>query len=193
MKPWSLTQTGNITQQLLAGFRHFDLRAIWDHKNWYTYHGLEGDLIHDIIMEVKSFIGSHPYEIVFIEVGHTYPSAAGYNNTELLYLISNLIGNYSIKSVDRELYDITIEEMWEMDKRIILTFDEFSDTLYNDYFYYHTSICQGVYANTPKVEDMIKHNDEMIKARVDGFVEQVSYTLTANVFYYIFIYYYFVG
>lgn len=181
IRPWGLTQTGNITEQLLAGFRHFDLRAIWDRNNWYTYHALEGDLIRDIIIELKNFVTSHPYEIVFVEVGHTYPSISGYNNTELMYLISDIVGDYMIKSSGKELIDITIKEMWEMKKRLIFSFDEFGDIIYNDNFFYHSFICEGRYANTPKVDVMIKHNDEMIKDRIEGYIMQVSYTLTADV------------
>lgn len=118
---------------------------------------------------------------MFVEVGHTYPSVKGYNNTELMYLISDIVGDYMIKNTGKELIDITIKEMWEMKKRLIFSFDEFGDIIYNDNFFYHNFICEGRYANTPKVDVMIQHNDDMIKDRIEGYIIQVSYTLTADV------------
>lgn len=181
MKPWSVTQTGNLTEQFKAGFRHIDLRAMWDFGEWRTHHALEGDRIYDMIMDIKYFIESHPYEVIIVELGHTDYSAVGWNNTELMYLISDIVGDYMLENNDTDIYDLTFKEIWEKNKRLLFLFDIFDDTLNNNKFTYLSKITEGYYANTPNVIDMIKHNNYLIKDRVNSFLLELSYTLTADV------------
>lgn len=66
MKRWSITQNGNITSQLNAGMRYFDIRALWDKNQWFIHHALEGEYIHSVFHQIKAFLEKHVFELLVL-------------------------------------------------------------------------------------------------------------------------------
>lgn len=177
--PWSITQTGNITDQLNSGFRYLDIRCCWDNNEWRTHHALLGDLISDMMYDIKRFIEKNTYEVIIIDIGHTDYSANGYNDTDLMYLISDILGDYMISS-DKDIFDMTFDEMWESNKRLIFTFDSVIPTYTHEKFFYLSRYFEGYYANSAITQTMLDHNDDLIKNKSPSFITVIPYILTPD-------------
>lgn len=72
--------------------------------------------------------------MIWIDISHTEFSADGYNNTELLYLITDIVGYYAIPT-EIEIRELKFKTMWKNDVRLLLTFDLFEETLENNKYY----------------------------------------------------------
>ena len=84
------TQGLTITQQLLSGIRFFDLRIMYEDnlKDWYSLHMVQSNVPSiDYFKEIRTFIDSHPKEIVVLWVSkHGSQCAVGqdqYPNTTI--------------------------------------------------------------------------------------------------------------
>lgn len=71
----SRSQGFNITQQLAAGIRWFDLRVYYDNRDntFYTQHALRGPAVRDLLSQIQAFLtaNSSSGELIFLQVGHT--------------------------------------------------------------------------------------------------------------------------
>lgn len=180
MKRWSVTQTGNITMQLNAGIRYLDIRALWNRDRWVIHHALEGDNITQVFNEIKTFMDNNIYEVLWIDVCHTEFSAPGYNNSELLTLITSIVGDYAITN-NTILYKKTFKEYWKENKRIILTFDVKEDAYKNNKFFFKDDILDGRFANTAYVNNMIEHNNYQLNNRTNNKMLQIFFTITPSI------------
>ncbi|MNN41356.1 hypothetical protein D3C81_1554720 [compost metagenome] len=72
IKGVSTATTRSIGQQLSDGIRSLDLRVYYNagDKQFYTYHGLMGTRITDILNDILTFLQSTSGEIVFVTMGH---------------------------------------------------------------------------------------------------------------------------
>ncbi|KAK5031227.1 hypothetical protein LTS07_004962 [Exophiala sideris] len=79
----SQTQTLNITGQLQAGIRYFDIRPTISHGQFYTGHytdelGANGESIADIISDINRFTAKGNKELIILELSHTLDTDTGY-------------------------------------------------------------------------------------------------------------------
>lgn len=79
----SQTQTLNITGQLEAGIRYFDIRPTISHGQFYTGHytddlGANGESIADIIADINRFTASGNKELIILELSHTMDTDSSY-------------------------------------------------------------------------------------------------------------------
>ncbi|KAI1628384.1 PLC-like phosphodiesterase [Exophiala viscosa] len=77
------TQTLNITGQLYAGARWFDIRPSISHGQFYTNHykdrlGANGESIADIISDINRFTAKGYKELIILELSQTLNTDAGY-------------------------------------------------------------------------------------------------------------------
>ncbi len=78
---WSITQDRDLSAQLQAGYRAFDLRIadveqFGDTFRW--WHGLSADEIFEGLQQIHDFAIEHPEEILLLEFGHfAAPSNSG--------------------------------------------------------------------------------------------------------------------
>jgi hypothetical protein len=98
VKGLATATTRTVAQQLTDGIRCLDLRMTYfsGDKQFYTYHGLLGSKITDVLADIKAFLQSTNGEIVYITMGHW----AGFGSNQNLYdqfstLVSNELGAWA--------------------------------------------------------------------------------------------------
>lgn len=95
----SQTTTQTIAQQLAAGIRCLDLRVKYNSADgcFYTFHGLLGSNMTEILGDIQSFLQSTSGEIVVVNMGHflDFPgdSVTEYANFE--NLVTSYLGDYA--------------------------------------------------------------------------------------------------
>lgn len=88
---WSKTQARSIAQQLKDGIRYFDIRVGHQNKEFYSCHGMVGDLIPDILREVMDFSKRFPREVIILDLNHFYELGSTEHNT-LCQFITDTLG-----------------------------------------------------------------------------------------------------
>ncbi|KAF2090633.1 PLC-like phosphodiesterase, partial [Saccharata proteae CBS 121410] len=83
----TLTQTFNISEQLMAGSRWFDIRPVVSGGDMYTGHysntnvvgwqGADGQSIADVISDINSFTAQY-HELIILDVSHAYDTDNSY-------------------------------------------------------------------------------------------------------------------
>ena len=95
VKGLATATTRTIAQQLNDGVRCLDLRICYFGKDFYTYHGLLGSKVSDILNDIKQFMQSTNGEIVYITMGHW----AGFDNqnlyTQFATMVSDALGAWA--------------------------------------------------------------------------------------------------
>jgi hypothetical protein len=75
----TLTQSGNVYQQLVYGARCFDIRPVYSHGKFYTGHyskimasqaGGSGRSIDDIVKDINRFTSENPGELIILDLSH---------------------------------------------------------------------------------------------------------------------------
>ena len=107
--PWAKTQDWNITQQLEAGIRYFDLRVNDDMS---MHHGIAwvGENLRFHLKEICSFLSQHPQDFVFVrlkaEQGDSNPNRFKANVEQIIqsenlkhYFVNNVNNNTLVKQV----------------------------------------------------------------------------------------------
>ncbi|MDB5229068.1 MAG: hypothetical protein JWN78_3261 [Bacteroidota bacterium] len=102
------TQFKNITEQLNAGLRIFDIRPVLYNNKYYTQHatgdyGCKGDLLSNMFTQLRDFLDQHN-EFVILEFGHF--NNTSYNDPGFSSLINNILGDklYKENSPDTILF-----------------------------------------------------------------------------------------
>lgn len=180
IRAWATSQDRTFTQQLEGGIRYFDVRAGWDAKtnSWRAFHLVIGNPVFDLLREVKTFLDTHPKEIVILEVSHFegYPTTD--NIKELEEGIIDIFGSLlippttSLKTPVKDLIERGTRAFVAMDKVPITGNVWDTDIIYN------------TYANSPKVSEMQSYNIKQIANYMSGSYSKVlfkiSWTLTPN-------------
>lgn len=180
VRGWGTSQDRTFYQQLEGGIRYFDIRAGWDSKTntWRAFHLAIGNSIFDLLNEVKSFLDTHPYEIVVLEVSHFegYPTAE--NIKALQEGILSIFGSLLIPPTDS--LRTSIQDLVLKNTRAFITMDEvpMSGSVWDSNVIYNT------YANSPKIDEMQSYNLEQIGKYMSGsyssVLYKISWTLTPN-------------
>src|ERR1700755_2315330 len=97
----STTTSRRVSDQLNDGIRCLDLRVYCDSSDpsnpkFYTYHGLRGTPMTDILSDIKSFLTGTSGEIVYVTMGHF----CGFMENSQYYdafaqLVKNELGSYA--------------------------------------------------------------------------------------------------
>ncbi|WP_445494364.1 phosphatidylinositol-specific phospholipase C domain-containing protein [Photorhabdus sp. SF281] len=144
---WAKTQNFDITQQLYAGIRYFDLRVAINNGPCIC-HSLFSTSVADVLDQVKNFIDKHQSEIIILDFNHFYELSANDHN-DLANLIENILGS---KLAPPSLGpDATPEGIWGRGAQIIVNYD------YNggDFSQNHPAFwCGSIQSNWPNTDDI---------------------------------------
>lgn len=71
---WSVCQSTPFSEQLKEGIRYLDMRLAFDSKSndLWLVHGLLAITLRDALKDIRSFVASHPGEVVLIDFNHFY-------------------------------------------------------------------------------------------------------------------------
>ncbi len=96
VKGLATSTTSSIGQQLAAGIRGLDLRIAKSDDAFYTYHGLRGTPLSDVLSEIASFLQQPGGEILYVTFGHYEGFRAGTSSeTTLLQQIDSALGAFA--------------------------------------------------------------------------------------------------
>ncbi|SJZ51549.1 hypothetical protein [Sediminibacterium ginsengisoli] len=96
----SQTTTRTIGEQLRDGIRCLDLRIKYSHENhtgkhrFFTYHGMVGSNMEDVLGDIKTFLEKTSGEIVVVNVGH-FQHFLEHSYTEFINLLSTYLEEYA--------------------------------------------------------------------------------------------------
>ena len=78
VRRWAKAQSLDVGEQLERGVRYVDLRAGWDKPSgaWKIHHALTGQLVDEVLEQVKVFITKHTSEVVILELSHFFGKPA---------------------------------------------------------------------------------------------------------------------
>jgi hypothetical protein len=187
IEKWATSHDRTVTQQLFEGIRYFDLRAGWDAetKNWYAFHLLIGNDIENILTEIKTFLDSHPHEIVVIEISHFDGEPTDEDITYLQNLILSIFEDMLIPSY----YPLStpIESLVAQNLRVLtaMKMRKEYDVMWH-WSIWNNSVLINTYANTPLLTEMIVYNiqqvDHFMKESNSTCLYKISWTLTPNTY-----------
>ncbi|VUZ56801.1 unnamed protein product [Hymenolepis diminuta] len=71
---WGRTQDANLSEQLTAGIRYFDLRVMYRQSDglFYFVHGQFAKTLSTELLAIHSFLQDHPKEVVILDFNHLY-------------------------------------------------------------------------------------------------------------------------
>ena len=118
---WSKCQDFNITAQLKAGIRYFDLRISPKDNELYTCHSLYGDSLKNILDKLKNFLNTNKQEIVILDFQKFYKMDKQ-NADSLVNLLVKTIGD---KIINRNS-SLVLNDIWNSKKQVfvIMNFEQ---------------------------------------------------------------------
>jgi len=93
---WSKTQPYSILQQLNNGIRYLDFRVCLYQSHFYLCHALISVRLKTALKQIQTFIQQNPSEIIFLDINHIYNVTTPAQETQLVQLIQNYLGNDEI-------------------------------------------------------------------------------------------------
>lgn len=161
------TQSRNFSQQLNDGIRYFDLRLSYEHldNKWYTYHGLLGPSLDDLLNQVSDFLNQsgHEQEIVILSFGRTMDTEgtnqlpSDTQKQALRQKIHDKFGGW-IAPVSEQ--NNTLKQLWSNNRRIIMKADFDGGSA----DYWPGSSFTGEWPNKQKTSDLLDHMKTKLSA-----------------------------
>ena len=95
---WSKTQPLTISQQLNAGIRYLDFRAgiFPTDGQFYLSHALLSVKLEEALKQIQQFSAANPSEVVILDINHLFNVTTESQETELLLLLKNYLGQFAI-------------------------------------------------------------------------------------------------
>ncbi len=121
MYDWSLTQSLNVTQQLEAGIRYFDIRLSLrlDVGGLYIVHGLYGMAIQLVLQEIASFLDHHCKEVVLLDFNHLYDMTEELHK-KFLAQIKETFGSKLCPNQD--ISAVTLQNLWKLNQQVLVCY-----------------------------------------------------------------------
>ncbi|XP_074069789.1 PI-PLC X domain-containing protein 1 [Macrotis lagotis] len=120
---WSTTQELNITEQLDAGIRYFDLRIAHmvdgSEKNLHFVHLIYTTaLVEDTLTDISEWLQNHPKEVVILAC-RNFEGMTDELHQYLVTCIKNIFG----KTLCPRGELLTLKELWRHDYRVIVSYE----------------------------------------------------------------------
>ena len=156
---WSITQSLDITAQLQAGIRYFDLRiaAKKGSNECFCVHGLYGANIDDILKDISRFLDKHPKEVVLLDFNHFYEMDQ-FKHKQLMSHILEVLGYKMCPFLDVD--SLTLNTLWENNLQVIVFYHV--DIVEENAQFWPGSQIPSPWPNTMKADDMVKSLDKSL-------------------------------
>jgi len=158
------SQIMNAYEQASAGVRYFDLRCGYDASSqaWRAYHGNYGTSVEVIIQQLRSFINSHPSEIIVIEASHfTFQSATARSaptTDQISQLYQMINATFFPMLLPRSSgFSESIDTMIDNNHRVVVTVEQCGALIAN-YSLWCSGALVNTFANTNQMATMLAFN-----------------------------------
>ncbi|XP_028162067.1 PI-PLC X domain-containing protein 3 isoform X2 [Ostrinia furnacalis] len=173
---WTITQATDTMQQLLIGIRYFDLRLATkkDTDKFYFTHGLYADEISKGLNQVKSFIDSHPGEVVILDFQHFY----GFQPEDHQKLMRYLLNLYGPRLVPRQmdLQRITLNSLERLRQQVVVVYRH--QSVYATDEFWQPQMMPSPWPQKDTVDDLLHFLTNVRRHPGMGFVHQAVLTPT---------------
>ncbi|XP_076058799.1 PI-PLC X domain-containing protein 3 [Oratosquilla oratoria] len=88
IRRWSVTQLATTWEQLVHGVRYFDIRVALQDSRFRFVHGLYGDDLEPILVEMRRFLTKRPGEVILLDFQH-FHGLESKDHQDLIALIRN--------------------------------------------------------------------------------------------------------
>ncbi len=196
MIPWTKTQDLSIMEQLEIGVRFFDLRVtVEEGDELYLSHGLRGEKLSDAFDAIRDFCNNTDKDLVIIKIkGFPDKKCKNSNPNELVANFfrkySDLILQKSDIKIPRNLPSMTMKNILETGKRIIVLFDVrakkgqtgelMKATLDNSDWLFDGDILESPWADTDSTPKLFEYTEKTAPKVSDDKLYALHWTLTAN-------------
>ncbi|KAM7538150.1 hypothetical protein Aperf_G00000072228 [Anoplocephala perfoliata] len=123
---WGRTQDANLSEQLSAGIRYFDLRVLHRESDnvFYFVHGqFAKDLLSELF-DIRLFLREHPKEVVILDFNHLYC----FQSDALSRFVRYLIEVFETMLAPRSERIPSLKELWEKGHQVICLLPEQSES-----------------------------------------------------------------
>ncbi|XP_014357772.2 PI-PLC X domain-containing protein 3 isoform X1 [Papilio machaon] len=173
---WTITQAIDTSQQLLIGIRYFDLRIATktgDDKFYFT-HGVYADEITTALHQVKSFIDTHPGEVVILDCQHFYGFTAN-DHQRLMGLLLHIYGQQLVpRQID--LQDITLHSLARLRQQVVIVYRHRS--VYSTDQFWQPQMLPSPWPQQERVSGLLNFLQHVCRHPGMGFVHQAVLTPT---------------
>lgn len=121
---WVITQTLDVSQQLNAGIRYFDLRIGCFEGGFRFLHGLYSPYQVQELSKVNDFLNKHPKEVVVLDLQHVYNCTEA-QKMELAGILKTIFGRKICNRVELPLNLCTLNNMAQKAFQVIVIFRDF--------------------------------------------------------------------
>lgn len=160
--PWAESQNRTLYGQAEDGMRYFDIRAAYNGTDWCSYHFDLGLPIYTHLSALRSFLLSHPSEIMVIEVSHLVSLNLTQQNLNVLRDMIIDLFNPMLYPRTNDLKTMTIGEMIASNRRVIVTLSD-DATIANYSQLWPGSSMINSYANSDSLPQMIAYNTQQVQ------------------------------
>ncbi|XP_072470636.1 PI-PLC X domain-containing protein 1 isoform X1 [Notamacropus eugenii] len=164
---WSTTQALNISEQLDAGIRYFDLRIAHmidgSEKNLHFVHLVYTTaLVEDTLTDISEWLQNHPKEVVILAC-RNFEGMTDELHQYLVACLKNIFG----KTLCPRGELLTLKQLWRHGYRVIVSYED-ENTVHK-----HKELWPGIpywWGNKVKTDDLIRYLESMKESgRPDGF------------------------
>ncbi|VDO16370.1 unnamed protein product [Rodentolepis nana] len=123
---WGRTQDANLSEQLSAGIRYFDLRVMRRRSDglFYFVHGQFAKTLSTELLTIHSFLQDHPKEVVILDFNHLYCFFHPDDLSEFIAVIISVFGSMLAPKSDRIP---CLKDLWEKGHQVICLLHEISE------------------------------------------------------------------
>lgn len=116
---WGLTQSLDVTSQLCAGIRYFDLRISSkpNTEDVYLIHGLFSYKLESILEDINKFLESHPKEVILLDFNHFYDMTE-FQHKQCMSMILEYLGYKMCPLLDMD--SITLDTLWDSNLQTVV-------------------------------------------------------------------------
>ena len=146
---WSITQHGNIQDQLHNGIRYFDFRVAKLEGKFRIVHGLHGEEVFNIFTAIQEFLEQNQEEIVILHFQHYFDVTFD----DHMQILQNLLDKFGSKLIEKSVPNLVINELQKAGKQVLVLYTGPSGD-FN--FPWPQSFCRNPWANTMDVTKLFK-------------------------------------
>ncbi|KAJ2945510.1 hypothetical protein O0L34_g324 [Tuta absoluta] len=175
---WSITQSLDTTGQLTFGIRYLDLRISTKTgtEDFYFTHGLYAQEIDKGLNDVKSFVDSHPGEVVILDAQHFY----GFTAIDHQRLLRYFLHVYGARLVPRphDLTSVTLNSARRMGQSVIIIYRH--ESAYSTSMFWQPQMMPSPWPRQDSVSGLINFMERVNRGPGIGFIHQAVLTPTAK-------------
>lgn len=166
MYRWTKTQNLDISNQLKAGIRYFDMRVaskVGD-ADLYFVHGLYGRPIMEMMHDINVFLNEYPREIIFIDFQHFY-AVSDVDHKKLIDDLTSLfrhriVPNSSILMMEK----MTLKHLWSKGQQVFIYYRNEEARMHNPNFWPSRAL-PNPWPNTVNRNELINFLDNEVSKR----------------------------